>query len=224
MKKKVLLVCCILVVLIGLGFFFLKEDSDQIKFKKEYESINGITQNGYTYLDVSIPKNNLMKYATYDEVTNLIKSGTGIIYFGFKECPWCRTAVPVLIETANENNIDEILYFNAYDIRDIKHLDKDGNIVTDKEGTKEYYKLIDMLDSCLTSYSGLNDDSIKRLYFPTVVFVKNGQIKGCHISTVESQKDVNVPLTNIQKKELKGIYKGYIKQIYTGTCDIDSAC
>jgi len=61
-------------------------------------------------------------------------------------------------------------------------------------------------------------------YLVETSYVRNGQIKGCHISTVESQKDVNVPLTNTQKKELKDIYKGYIKQIYTGTCDIDSAC
>ena len=71
----------------------------------------------------------------------------------------------------------------------------------------------------LDSYEGLNDPTIKRLYFPTVVFVKNGEIIGIHTSTVESQTDPSVSLTNSQYEELKNIYSGYMLEMLGTICD-----
>lgn len=223
MKKKIIItvVLATLVVILGTtAMFNNKSLTDAMKFKKEYELLNGqINSNNKKYMDVEISVKNPIQYASYEEIVNLLKSGTGVIYFGFPECPWCRNAVPVLLEAAKELNINKIYYFNALSIRDKKHLDDQGNIVTDEAGTKEYEELVKLMYDQLPVYDGLNDDTIKRLYFPTVVFVKNGEIIGLHSSTVDSQEDPYVSLTDDQHNELKKIYSDYFNKVFDIVCD-----
>ena len=193
---------------------------DNIKFKTEYESLNGKkNKNNKEYVHVEVATKNPFIYASYDDVMDILSNGTGVIYFGFPECPWCRNMVPVLADAAKEMGIDKIYYFNALDMRDIKSLDNDGSIKTEKEGTKEYYKLIKVLGDSIGSYEGLNDESIKRLYFPTVVFVKDGKILTSHIGTLDSQTDPYKVLNDKQKNELKEIYMDGINKVYEIMCD-----
>lgn len=196
-------------------------NNDSIKFKEEYESLNGKYDNvrEREYLDVNISSDNPVKYATFTEISDLIDHGTGIIYFGFPECPWCRNAVPVLLEAAETTGVDTIYYFNALDIRDEKFLDANGEIVTTKEGTEEYKQLLKKLDKYLSVYDGLNDDSIKRLYFPTVFFIKEGVVIGNHIGTVDSHTDSKVKLNSEQKLELKNIYEEFMMKVLDSSCD-----
>ena len=230
MKKKILIgidVLLIVILIILIAFKLNKKSivitSDEKKFKNEYESLNGKKNaNGKKYMTIEIPENNNVKYATSKEIIKLLKSGTGVIYFGFPECPWCRNALPVLLDATDCSCQEDIYYFNALSIRDIKHLDDDGKIVTDQKGTSDYYEIVKLLGDNLGAYNGLNDESIKRLYFPTIVFVKDGKIVSTHISTLDSQEDPYQNLTKKQEKELKNIYEDGIKKLKTSstTCDI----
>lgn len=222
--KKIIIGLIVLLVLIVLGAVVYvasdsKVTSDEKNFKKEYESLNG-QKNDYnkTYPSVSIREDNNVKYASYDEVIKFLDEGTGILFLGFPECPWCRNMISTLVDTAVENEVDDVYYFNALPIRDVKELDENGEIKTTKKGTNEYYKLVDKLKDFLGPYKGLNDESIKRIYFPTVVFVQGGKIVGVHIGTVDSQEDPYKLLDKKQLKELKKIYTDNINKIY-GVCD-----
>lgn len=223
-KKLIVLGICLCLVL---GAFYIKNmkrdellEEDSIQFKEEYESLNGKMREATNseYMRIEISEDNPMKYATYSDIKNLITSGTGVIYFGFPECPWCRNAVPVLLDAAKESGINTIYYFNALSIRDKKHLDENGQIVVDDEGTEEYKELVELLYEYLDEYGGLNDDTIKRLYFPTVIFVKNGKIIGNHSGTVESQTDPSIVLNENEHNELKKIYTNYMKTISSNLC------
>lgn len=220
-----ILIGLLIIVMIIKGRDLIKtnkiSNNDSIKFKEEYESLNGKYDNvrERKYLDVNISSDNPVKYATFTEISDLIDHGTGVIYFGFPECPWCRNAVPVLLEAAETTGVDTIYYFNALDIRDEKFLDANGEIVTTKEGTKEYKQLLKKLDKYLSVYSGLNDDSIKRLYFPTVFFIKEGVVIGNHIGTVDSHTDSKVKLNSEQKLELKNIYEDFMMKVLDSSCD-----
>lgn len=223
MKKKyvvtmLVVIISALVALIVIGIFH-SSSNDAKKFKKEYESLNGQKNaNGKEYISVDIKDDSKIYYATYQEIMDLLNHGTGVIYFGFPECPWCRNMIPVLLDAADETSIEKIYYFNALSMRDTKSL-KDGVIVTEKEGTEEYYQLLNALSSILGPYEGLNDDTILRLYFPTVVFVKNGTIVGSHEGTLDSQEDPYVALTTEQKEELKKIYTDFIHEVLGDICD-----
>lgn len=194
--------------------------SDALKFKEEYEKYNNTKDaSGQEYVNVSIDEDNIMYYASFDEIKELLTSGTGVIYFGIPMCPWCRNAVPVLVNAASSTGLDKIYYFNAYEIRDKKSLDEDGKIITEKEGTKEYYELVSLLQDVLPVYDGLNDENIKRLYFPTVIFVRDGKIVGTHMDTVSSQENPLVPLNDEQTKELTNIYVSNIMKVLDDACD-----
>lgn len=221
MKKLCLLlgIFCCTFVLNGCGNIkTITTSKEEDKFKTEYESLNGKEKEGTKYVSVSIPSQNRMVYPSFSELMDLFDHGTGVIYFGFPECPWCRNAVPVLIDAVKELGIEKIYYFNARDMRDTKVLNELGEVVTEKEGTKEYYQLLAALGNYADVYDGLNDEAIKRLYFPTVVVVKNGKIIGTHVSTVASQTDPTIPLKEEQKEELKEIYQTYLTKIANSMC------
>ena len=219
--KKIILLIFALLFIAGCSCSNKKETiTDQMKFKEEYESLNGkVNKNGKEYVEISVPEDNLMVYATYDEIVDIIKNKDGVIYFGFPECPWCRNAVPALIDAANELGIDKIYYFNALSIRDTKKLDENGNIVVEKEGTNEYKKLVELLYDYLPVYDGLGDDTIKRLYFPTVIFVKDGKVIASHMDTVETQTNPYKKLSEEEYEKLVQIYSEYINDVYEIYCD-----
>lgn len=194
--------------------------NEEIKFKEEYESLNS-KYNEYSqsyYTNIKIIENSNVEYKEATEIIEIIKTGTGVIYFGFPECPWCRNLVPILVNKLSEYNVP-FYYYNAYDIRDTKHLDENGNVVTDKQGTIEYYEIVNLLSDFLGEYSGLNDNTIKRLYFPTVVFVKEGKVLDIHIGTLDNQSNPNVDLTEEQILELGSILEQKIVKTLDIVCN-----
>ncbi len=225
MKKYGFIVVLVLVLLLG-GCTGKNSSvtTDSKKFQQEYESLNGKKlDNGKTMLSLSIAKDNGAVYVKDEDIIELLKTGTGVFYFGFPECPWCRSALPVLLDAIKESDLEQFYYYNALSIRDTKHLE-DGQIVTDQEGTDLYYEIVDVLKDSLTEYAGLEDPSIKRLYFPTVVFLKEGKVVDIHISTVDSQTDPYTALSEEEKEELKKIYQKGINRMSGLICTEDSNC
>lgn len=228
MKVKIELGILLIIFLLSSYLIYNFVDSDtknivtneEIRFKEENEKLNGVYNDkiNHYYMNVNILENSNVKYKNANEIIDILKNGTGVIYFGFPECPWCRNLVPILVDTLNEYTMP-FYYYNAYEIRDNKHLDDNGDIVVDKEGTKEYYEIVDILKDYLGEYSGLNDNSIKRLYFPTIVFVKEGKILYVHTGTLDSQEDPYVSLTDEQKNELANIISVYATKVYDVVCD-----
>lgn len=226
---NVLLVFALLLIIVGCG----TKTTDAERFKLEYESLNGTTRlkDGKKIKSISISKNNPMKYASYDEVLDVIKKGTGIIYLGFPDCPWCRSALPVLLESAKDYKIDTIYYINMENERDYYEV-KDGKVVYQKDengnlikGTKGYFKLLKALDKELDEYIVKDDKGKeykvgeKRIYVPLIVFVNNGNIIGTHTSTVDTQENGYDDLTDDEYDKLSGIYADYIKELVDNYCD-----
>jgi len=189
---------------------------DAANFKREHEILNGQTtpDGEHTYKSVDIPANNKFKYTDGEGAISLLASGSGILYMGFPECPWCRTLLPTLIEAAGESGYKgDIHYYNGLDDRNVMSLDDDGNIVAEKEGERAYLDLVDLLYDYLTPYRGLNDDSLKRIYFPTTVFYKDGAVSSVHLVTIDSQESGYDALTDQQYAELKDVLIGKINAI-----------
>ena len=135
---------------------------------------------------------NRIKYIGEEEVIKLLKTGTGVIYFGYSTCPWCRNSAPILIDVVKKNNIDTIYYVDTHKVQF-------NNI-------EELYKILD-------TYLKEDEDGNKGLSLPDVYVVKNGKIKGHHIGTVESYKNPTKGMNKEQKKELRKIYTDLIKEL-----------
>lgn len=136
-------VLLILLLLISVYFIFIKKENDNIKFSKEYNSVT---------------KENIFVYKTKEEILNILEHGTGIVYFGYPECPWCMAYVPLLNEIAMNEGIEKIYYYNIKEDR--------------KNNTEFYQKVVNILND----YLDYDQEGKKRIFVPNVTFVKNGEI------------------------------------------------
>lgn len=233
MKKGSMIVIIIVFlfsIFMGYRYFEDKKETtskDAVTFKKEYEALNNRVNpnNNKLYPEVSISNDNPVKYSSYDEIFEVLKSGTGVIYFGFPECPWCRNLVPVMLSAAKEVEIDTIYYLNIKDDRDVLMLNENGDIITEKEGNKKYFELVEKLDSILDDYILTDNDGKsvsageKRIYTPLLIFVKNGKIIAHHTDTVDSQTNPYVALNDRQSEELLLKLINYMSKISASVCD-----
>ncbi len=180
-------------------------DTASKSFKAEYESGNGTkSKSGKTHISVEVENDSLIIYATEEDILEL---ENGIVLFGFPSCPWCRNIIEPLLDFAKEENV-QIHYLNIAKIRDKKELQQDSTtVVTTEKGTEGYRSLLKKFDGIWDSYKGLKNDTVKRIYSPTVLFIKNNKAFEKKSGTVESQKDAYVKLTPEQHEELKQIYK-----------------
>lgn len=193
-----------------------KEITDAIKFREEYIELNNKVNenNGKKYVEVTIDEDNTVKYATEKKIVELLENGTGVIYFGFSTCPWCRSLVSTLTDVAKSKN-EIIYYLDVHNIRSTYEV-KDGKLNQLKEGTSNYYKILDLLkeeleDFYLSDEEGNKyDTKEKRLYAPTLVAVKDGKVTKVHVGTIESQENGYDILNNDQLKELENIIKDLI--------------
>lgn len=188
-NKKILIVGIILLVILFItGFFLLnKEESDAIKFSKEYDITEG---NVYVYRDI-------------DQIIKILENGTGIVYLGFPECPWCKAYVKYLNEVAIENNLDKIYYFDILEDR--------------KNNTEEYQKIVSILDE----YLRYDEEGNKRIYVPSVISVKQGNITGYDDETSYDTKGYDTPEEYWDNEDLDGLkikLKSMIESTLENTC------
>lgn len=229
--------CMILMFILGYKFEDIKKEfvkdekpviTDAIKFKSEYEKLNGKVayKNNDTeikYPDVKISGKNAVKYSDASEVEKVMNEGTGVIYLGYAKCPWCRSAVPALLQAAEDAGIENIYYIDMEHQRD-QYVVEDGKLVIKDVGTNDYQKLLKVFDKYLDKYVIEQDGKKykvgeKRIYVPMVVFVREGEVVGVHVDTVESQKNPFVSLDEKQFEELYNIYSGYMHEVLNDLCD-----
>lgn len=189
-----------IVLIVGVVYFVdINKDNNKTEktfatFKEEYESYNDVKNDNGQTIEVSIPEKNTIKNVNEDEILSILEEKTGIVYFGFPTCPWCRNIIGVLTELANEKNIT-IYYFNPQNIRN--------------ESNGTYQKLVKKLDS----YLDKDENGNKVLYVPDVYFVKDGKIIGHHLGSLDEQTNPYESLTKEQEFELKEIYLNYINKL-----------
>ena len=164
---------------VSIAYSEISEISDALAFKLEHEELNGEAHPNnpdWIFKDMYIPENNPFRYAELEEVVGLLETGgTGIVYLGFPNCPWCRSFIPVLIDSARDFGIHEILYRNILEDRNILELE-DGAIYEARAGHPSYYRLLELLGDLAPVYRGLEDDSIRRVFVPALLFIKDGEV------------------------------------------------
>lgn len=221
----------VIILLVGMLLIF-KGDSglfssvlrseDSIKFEKEYESLNDtIAEGNKKYPKVKLPDNDLIKYASLDDVISVFnQNGDAVIYFGYSTCYYCRNAVQVLIDTAVDTDIDEIYYVDIEDIWNVLKVDSNNEIITEKEAVDGYGELLNLLgEELIIDYiiedkdgNSINTNE-KRVDVPLVIFVANGKVVSYNKGTLFSQEDPFVSLDESQVEGLSMIYRYGIRDV-----------
>ena len=188
--------------------------SGTLTFKAEYEALN---DNEHPHMNV--PEKLNIHILSFDQTQAMLNSGSGILFFWFPSCPWCRNLLPELFAAMEKSNVKDLYYFNPKELRDQKEL-VEGKIVVKKESTPEYDRLLNKLDEILPEYKGLNNPKIKRLYVPTVLVIKDGKVVNYHFETLPEQTDPHTPLTSDQKIKLQVILQDAMSPLTNTSCAI----
>lgn len=240
MRKKIIIYLLAIILLItGCGKASEKEETkkvdnteDALKFKEEYEALNGQENNGKTIRTVSISKDNPFVYKEAGDIVDMMKKKeTFIVYFGFSKCPWCRSMIETLVKVSKDYQIDTIYYVDVLEIRDILKLDENNEIVTDREGTKDYLALIKLLDNVLSDYNLKDEDGNeiatgeKRIYAPNVVSVVKGKPTKLETGISDQQESAYQELTDEMLEEEYDALSNIMEEVSEkSVCDSNSKC
>lgn len=149
MKKRLLIIgIFVLVIVMGVILFVILKNNnvkDNVRFAKEYGSVS---------------EENVFVYKNIDEIIKIMEHGTGVVYLGFPDCPWCRAYVKYLNEVALDVGIDEIYYYNILE-------DRTNN-------TEEYQKIVSILGDNLQ----YDKEGNHRIFVPNVSFHIDGEVIG----------------------------------------------
>lgn len=171
----------------------IAEGNDGQKFKEEYESLNDkITEDGKTYPKVNISSDNIVKYASVNEILNMLNNhGDAVVYFGYPTCLYCRNAIQVLNNVAKNTELETIYYLDV------------------EEKNDKYDELAQALGEELTT----ENNGKKEIYTPLVIFVANGKVVSYNIGTLFSQEDPYVKMDDSQIQGLSEIYEYGIRDV-----------
>lgn len=222
MNKKIPIIMLLIISVFTLTACNNKKEelTDKEKFKQEYEKLNGEVNEKYDveYRSLDIPEDNPFVYKEAKDIVEAIDNKeTFVVYFGFSECPWCRSVISSLIDVANDLNLKKIYYVNVQDIRDTIEITEEGALETTKEGTEDYYKLLEYLDEVLEDYNltDENDNKVstgeKRIYAPNVVSVVDGKVKELETGIVDELTDPYMELTDDIKDKIYNTFECSIK-------------
>ena len=192
MKKKYYVLIGVIILLVIGGIMFLVRDkevveSDGEKFAKEYTLVDS---------------DNVFVYRDAEEVIKLLEHGTGVVYLGFPECPWCQSYVKYLDEVAMEVGVDKIYYYNILE-------DRSNN-------TDVYQKIVSILGDTLQ----YDEEGNHRVYVPNVSFHVNGEIIGSDNETSLDTKGFDNPDDYWNEEEvsdLKDRLRTYMEEVYNSS-------
>ncbi len=237
-RKKLTLIIGVLVLVLGIGGYFLlfnkEQNKDALKFKTAYESLNDTIRksDGALYNNVNISEDNPIKYISVDEAIDLLNSKKAIIYIGANWCPWCRDMLAPMFDVAKKLNIDTIYYLELDDDKSNYEI-QNGELKKISNGSANYYKLLDELKEYLRDYE-LKDDKgnvystgEKRIYMPFFITIRNESIveaKGISRTLEEGQTKYS-EMTNAQYDSLYSEFLNTFGKLYSNnSCSLDEEC
>ena len=221
MKRKILILFGIICVISTTAC--KRNECDAIRFKKDYESINGeINSSGKQHRTVDIKEDNPFVFTTPKSIIEKIeRKETFYVYFGSKLCPWCRSVIEKSIEIANKYGIKKIYYIDIWDdsgneiLRDKYIKDDNGKTIKINNGTDEYFKLLDYFDNILSEYEIDENTKEKRIYAPNFIYVENG--KAVRLTTGISEKQQSS--RDILTKKILDDEKKQFENFFASSCD-----
>lgn len=234
MKLKKYLICLLSLLFIISGCTNTDKESDAMKFKTEYESLNGTIRekDGKTIRTIEIDENNPIVYISDEKLVEKINNKDSfIVYFGFNDCPWCRSIVPTMLQVAKDLSIPQVLYCDVKNIRDTFELDENNQPVQTDSGSDSYPILLEKLDSVLEEYT-LKDENgneiktgEKRIFAPNIVVVINGKAKAMTSGNSELQSDGYMELSDeILADSYNMIKEVFDVYIHPSGCEVETKC
>lgn len=234
MKIRKYLICLLSLLFIMSGCTNTDKESDAMKFKNEYESLNGTIRekDGKTIRTITVDEDNPIVYITEDKIIEKMNNKDSFaIYFGFNDCPWCRSIVPTLIQVSKDLKLNQVFYCDVKNIRDTYELDDNNHPVQTNPGSENYPELLKKLDSVLEDYT-LTDDNEneiqtgeKRIFAPNIIVIVNGKPKAMTSGNSELQTDGYMELSDDILNDSYKMIEDVLKILQQGNaCEVETKC
>ena len=172
--------------------------------KKDKKAVSDMEKFSAEYHEVA--KNNVFVYRNIDEIINILEKGTGIVYLGFPECKWCQRYTKYLNEVAMDMGISKIYYYNIREDR--------------KLNTENYHKIVSILENYLQN----DEEGNKRIYVPSVIALKKGEIVGFDDETAWDTKGFETPDEYWNTDEVNDLKEKLEKMIVDTGSNICTEC
>ena len=195
MNKKVVVIILGIIILVGaiFGIWYNKRSSEQPKTPTS--NISDATRFKSEYPRVA--SDNRFVYASDKEVLDIFDNGSGVVFLGFPQCPWCQHLSEHVDRAARAEGIDKIYYLNIREAR--------------TNNSEVYQKLVKKLEPYLEKDKNGNP----RIFVPDVSIIKNGKIIGRYKE--ESTGDDNITpdkyWTNERIERALSQLRGFISQL-----------
>lgn len=199
MKKKRIMILVSVIILFMIGVVSLV-----LFLKKDKKTVSDMEKFSAEYHEVA--KNNVFVYRNIDEIINILEKGTGIVYLGFPECKWCQRYTKYLNEIAMDMGISKIYYYNIREDR--------------KLNTENYQKIVSILENYLQN----DEEGNKRIYVPSVIALKKGEIVGFDDETAWDTKGFETPDEYWNTDEVKELKEKLEKMIADTGSNICTEC
>ena len=207
--KKFILVIFILMLITGC------RNTDSIMFKKEYESLNSNIE----YAEVEIPSDNPFVYITDEKLVEKLENKEDmVVLFGYSKSNDTRNILNNLLKASSNLNIETIYYLDILNIRNELEMNENNEVVTKKEGSIYYTKMLELLGDTAEDYI-INGEIVgTRIYAPSILVVKNKKIEG-----IINGKSYQESVEEREKESYNMIYE-HLKKYNNNTCDVNEAC
>ena len=128
-----------------------------------------------------LPEDNHFQVIAKDDLEDFMQHGTGILFFGFPECPWCQAYLPLAEEVLSSVDVT-CRYYNIY---------------ADKKQDRPFYdEICTLLESINDSGHEIvryDNDGKQVVYMPLMMFIENGRIVSYDDETCTEDSSVISP-------------------------------
>lgn len=202
--KKLLIVLCSAVLLVGCA-----TTSNTTELKETATPTIETSENVMSEYE-QLPEENVFYAGNEESLLKLLKHGSGVIYLGFDECPWCQAFAPYLNEVSEDNDL-RVMYYD---------------ILEDRTNDTEFYQeLVSTILEQGEDIIGYDNDGNARVYVPLVLYIVRGEIIGSTDETSRLSTDDIQPeeyWTEENVTALKEELDSYSKQVKTAQEETDS--
>lgn len=174
-KKQIIISTTVIAALLLLAAWFTWPRPASEQTSKQAQQSASAAQFKADYPGVA--DDNRFVVSTPDEVLAAFDNGNGLIFLGFKECPWCQKLAPIVDEAAKAENLDKIYYL---DIRAAR-----------QNNDETYQKIVAKLKDHLRK----DEQGNPRVYVPDVTAVRGGQVVGHFLQETTADGEQATPDT-----------------------------
>lgn len=159
-RKQWLIIAAIVLATASLTAWWCMRKADQSAKKREQSTTALSDAAKFKQHYSQVADDNRFVYVSPSEIKQIFEHGSGLVFLGFKECPWCQKLAPMIDEAAKAEGLTKVYYM---DIRQAR-----------ANNDETYQMLVDKLKGHLAKDGSGNP----RIFVPDVTALRDGKIVG----------------------------------------------